>query len=237
MGFEYQADRSFPLSGLSGDLWSLGEARARFGLSSNVELVASWTAQHFLSVGSRAPSAVPLTVEPGEGSRDFGDVSLGVVLRVLGQQGWRPALGLSFETRLPTTNEGRGIGTNTTDFFSSVIAARRLGRWSLLADVGVGILEAPAEVGEQNDVLVYDLSVTVALSQRARSFLVLDGQASTRRRIPVGTEDWATLQWGGDYAFGPVRLDGAVVWGLHGRDADWGLTVGASWLLRGRDEG
>src|SRR5438034_725830 len=67
-GVDFLQGSRFPTSGLTGDLTRVGVIGVSIGLSPNVEFQIEGVAQDFLSINSRGPSAVPLSIAPGANS-------------------------------------------------------------------------------------------------------------------------------------------------------------------------
>src|ERR1051325_3060237 len=122
-GFEYLQDIKFPLSGLRGDLTKVADTRLSFGLAPNIEFQMEWTIQSFLSIKGRDPSLVDLRL--GANSRDtndVGDVTLWMKMKLRNEARIAPSLGFRFGVQLPNSNQSRGIGTNTTNFYATINA-------------------------------------------------------------------------------------------------------------------
>jgi hypothetical protein len=227
-GFEFLQNQTFPLSGLRGDLVKVGDTRLSFGLSPNVEFQIEWTLQNFLSIDRRGPSAIPLRLGANDAdTNDVGDVMLWMKMKLRNETRLAPALGFRFGVELPNTNETRGIGTNTTNFFATIIAGKRMGdRLNLFGNVGLGILEAPLANFSQNDVLLYGLAGIYKVNDALNVVGEVNGFHSTRKRTPVGTEDYSTARLGAQIrAFG-VRWYGAGIFGLSKRAPKTGLSIG-----------
>lgn len=225
------AGARFPLSGLEGDLLVPARATLAFGLADRVVLELRWDAWRILEIDRRTESAVPLDpgVEDGR-TADVGDARFGVLFAPLdGASG--AALGGRIEVKLPNTSEKKGIGPNTTDLRLSILGSLGTRRWRLTADVGVGILEAPLEAFEQNDVAAYAAELLVRPSGRVRISLGADGWASTRGRVPLGTEDRGEAGAGVELGLGPWLLDARLAAGYAGTSPDWTLEAGVGRLL------
>src|SRR6266513_2740585 len=64
VGVDFMQRAHFPVSGLSGDLTRAGVIGVNIGLAPNVEFQIEGVAQNFLSINSRGPSAIPLSIAP-----------------------------------------------------------------------------------------------------------------------------------------------------------------------------
>jgi hypothetical protein len=230
-GFEFLQNQTFPLSGLKGDLVKVGDTRLSVGLSPNVEFQIQWTLQNFLSIDSRGMSAIPLRLGANNAdTNDVGDVTLWMKMKLRNETRLAPALGFRFGVELPNTNETRGIGMNTTNFFATILAGKTLSdRVSLFGNIGLGILQAPLANFSQNDVLLYGLAGIYKLNTAVSLVGEVNGFHSTRKRTPVGTEDYSTARLGAQIrAFG-VRWYTAGVFGLSKRAPKTGLSVGITY--------
>lgn len=234
VGGGWADDESFPLSGLAGDVLTPAALTLAFGLADRVVLELRWDAWRMLEIERRGPSGVPLDpgVEDGR-TADVGDARLGVLFAPVGRrQG--PALGGRVEVKLPNTSEEKGIGPNTTDVRLSVLGSLGLRRWRATADLGVAILESPLERFAQNDVAVYAAELLYRPTGRLRLALGVDGRASTRGRVPLGTEDRGIVTLGAEVTAGGWLVDVAAAAGYAGTSPAWALEAGLARRAGGR---
>lgn len=227
-GFEFLQKQRFPLSGLEGDVVKLADTRLSFGLAPNVEFQIEWTFQSFLSIKSRGPSAIPLKLGANDAdTNDVGDARLWMKMKLRNESHSLPALGFRFGVELPNSNQARGIGTNTTNFYGVVTAGKRLGdKVNVFGNIGLGILTAPLEATSQNDVLLYGLAGTYAASDRLTLLGEVNGFHSTRKRPPIGTEDFSEARLGAQIRALGVRWYAAGIFGTSKRAPKTGLAVG-----------
>ena len=227
-GFEFLQNQRFPLSGLRGDVTKLADTRLSFGLAPNVEFQIEWTVQNFLSIKSRGLSAIPLKVGPADTStNDVGDARLWMKIKLRNESRLAPALGFRFGVELPNSNQTRGIGTNTTNFYGMVIAGKRVGdKLGVFGNLGLAILTAPLEATSQNDVLLYGLAGTYKVSDRVNVVGEVNGSHSTRKHPPLGTEDFSEARLGAQIRALGVRWYAAGVFGVSKRAPKTGLSVG-----------
>jgi hypothetical protein len=227
-GFEFLQKQRFPLSGLEGDVVKLADTRLSFGLSPNVELQIAWTFQNFLSIKSRTASAIPLKLGANESdTNDVGDASLWMKIKLRNESHGAPALGFRFGVELPNSNQARGIGNNTTNFYGMVTAGKHLGdKLNVFGNIGLGILTAPLEATSQNDVLLYGLAGTYAASDRLTLLGEVNGYHSTRKHAPLGTEDFSEARLGAQIRALGVRWYAAGIIGTSKRAPKTGLAIG-----------
>jgi len=230
-GFEFLQDQRFFLSGLRGDVTRLGDTKLSFGLAPNVEFQIEWTLQNFLSIKSRVPSAIPLRVAPTDASTsDVGDARLWMKIKLRNESRVAPALGFRFGVELPNSNQARGIGLNTTNFYGMVTAGKHLGdKLNVFGNLGLAILTAPLEATSQNDVLLYGLAGTYQASERVNLVGEVNGFHSTRNRTPLGTEDFSEARLGAQIRALGVRWYAAGVFGVSKRAPKTGLALGITY--------
>lgn len=219
------------LSGLSGNLTRWGIFELRMGVSQNVEFGITGSLSDRLTIRHRKPAGIPLDIGPSAtGTSDWGELGLATlfVLRRPGPN--RAGFGGHLMVSLPTTDEGRGIGTNTTDVAAAVSVRRRFGRAALFAHLGAAILTAPLDPFEQNDVGLYGLAATLGVDERWTLFGEVEGRQSFRKleRTPLETESRGALRLGIALDLAGLRWDVAVQQGLTRWDPDWGLTTGVA---------
>lgn len=230
-GFEFLQRTKFPLSGLRGDLTKLADTRLSFGLAPNVEFQVEWTVQNFLSIRDRGPSAIPLKLGTNEAdTNDVGDARFWMKIKLRNESRVVPALGFRFGVELPNSNQSRGIGTNTTNFYGMVTAGKRFGeKLSVFGNLGLGILSAPLESTSQNDVLLYGLAGSYAASDRVNVVGEVNGFHSTRKRAPLGTEDFSEARLGAQIRALGVRWYAAGIFGTSKRAPKTGLVIGITY--------
>jgi hypothetical protein len=231
-GFEFLQNQKFPLSGLRGDLTKLADTRLSFGLAPNVEFQIEWTVQNFLSIDRRGPSAVPLRLGAnGADTNDVGDVILWMKMKLRNESKVVPSLGFRFGAQLPNSNESRGIGTNTTNFYGIITAGKRFAdkKLNVFGNLGIGILTAPLNTFSQNDVLMYGLAGIYTASDRVNIVGEVNGFHSTRKRAPLGTEDFSEARLGAQIRALGVRWNAAGIVGLSNRAPRTGLAFGVTY--------
>ena len=228
-GFEFLQNQYFPLSGLRGDVTKLADTRMSFGLAPNVEFQIEWTFQNFLSITSRAPSAIPLKLGVNESdTNDVGDARLWMKIKLRNESRRVPALGFRFGVELPNSDQSKGIGTNTTNFLSAILAQKQFGKLNVFGNIGLGILTAPLEATSQNDVLLYGLAGNYAVSDRLNIVGEINGYHSTRKP-PLGTEDFSEARLGAQIRALGVRWYAAGIFGPTKRGPKSGLALGITY--------
>jgi hypothetical protein len=231
-GFEFVQGQRFPLSGLRGDLTRLGNTRLSFGLAPNVEFQIEWTLQNFLSIKGRemTPLALKLGAN-GNDTNDFSDATLWMKMKLKNETRITPALGFRVGMQLPNSNETKGIGTNTTNVFGMITAEKHLidDRLEVFGNLGAGILQTPLSTFSQNDVMLYGLAGIYKVSDNFNVVGEVNGRHSTRRRAPLGTEDYSEARIGGQLRALGVRWNAAGIFGLSKNAPKTGLSLGLTY--------
>lgn len=236
-GFEFLQDARFPLSGLEGNLTRVGVLALHLGVSRAVELQIETSLRDFLSVSRQGPGFVmPVLSQGGTSSDDMGDVTLAAKVRLLSERRRRPALGFRFGFDIPTTNEQRGIGTNTLNVFAVTMVQKHFGRLNTFANVGLGILQAPAGLFTQNDVLLLGVGAVLPVSERLNVVGEVQGRKSTRPTADtsplVATGSRGQARLGVQVFAGGFRWEVAGIAGLTRNDPTSGIAFGVSKTIR-----
>ncbi len=212
--FEFRPDWQAPITRACGDLYRVGVLRFDLGIAQNVSLQI------------RGALRQVLRFDHGANANDVGDFSVATIARIVAAGKHRPALGFRIETKLPNTNQDRGLGTNTTDVTMSVLATKQYGRALIFVDLGLAILTAPRQLNDQNDVMVYGLGSLYNLSRHFQLAGEINGFASPRDQIPLGTEDRSAMRLGFSWKLSKFALEVLAVNGLTEREGAWGIIIG-----------
>ncbi len=231
-GFEFLQDQKFPLSGLRGDLVKLADTRLSFGMAPNVEFQIEWTVQNLLSIKGTTPPPIDLKLggNPAD-TNDSGDVTLWMKMKLRNETARTPAVGFRFGVQLPNSDQARGIGSNTTNFFGMITAGKRFhsDKLNVFGNVGIGILEAPLSEFTQNDVLLYGLAGIYTVSDRFNIVGEVNGFHSTRKHAPLGTEDFSEARIGTQLRALGLRWNAAGIFGLSDRAPRTGFALGITY--------
>jgi hypothetical protein len=227
-GVEWDQGQTFPASGLTGDLLRLPTAGVSFGISSIAELQFDGSFYDRLSVDARRPAPLADQLDfTGDSTSSIGDLVVATKVRLVSEGPSRPGLGVRLATKLPNASNESGLGLDTTDFLATLLVGKTVQSVRVVGNVGIGILGNPIRGDDQNDVLVYGISVARAFTDRAEFVAEINGRLDTAEgEPPPGTESRSTLRLGSRYTLGAGRIDGAILIGLTSRDADFGFTVG-----------
>ena len=229
VGFDFFKGAKFPLSGLGGDLSRVGDLSIHIGLSPRVEIQFAASAQNFLDVKAQSPSVVsPQLSRGGTSSSDFGDLSVATKIALLKEKSSGPAVSLLWRVELPTSNEQKGIGTNTTNFFAEFLVGKQFGQLRTFGKLGVGILQSPAELFDQNDVLTYGGATLYRLHKKVNFVAEVSGRKNTRRLAALSTESRSQARYGLQVSWGGVRWDMGGMVGLNRNSPANGILFGVT---------
>ncbi len=233
-GIDFVQRARFPVSGLTGDLTRAGVIGINIGLAPNVEVQIEGVAQNFLSINSRGPSAIALSLPAGANStNDIGDFTLWTKIKLRNETEHLPSVGFRFGVQLPNSNQARGLGLNQTNAYGQVLFGKKFGhnaRVNTFGNLGIGILTAPTGLFTQNDVLTYGLAGIVRLNKQFSLAGEVNGRANTRPgNGPLGTESQGEARLGMQVRASGLRFDFAGIKGITRLSPRSGLTVGVTY--------
>src|SRR6185503_1528744 len=233
-GIDFMQGAKYTVSGLKGDLTRVGVIGVSFGMGPNVEFQIEGVAQNYLSINSRGPSAVPLSIAPGANStNDTGDFTLWAKFKLRNETHRGPSLGFRFGVGLPNSNQSRGIGINQTNAYGSILVGKKFGqdgRFNTFGNLGIAILTAPTQLFSQNDVLTYGAAGIFRLNKQFSLAGEVNGRANTRPgNGPLGTESQAEARLGMQIRASGLRFDFAGIKGLTSFSPNSGFTVGVTY--------
>lgn len=233
-GIDFMQGANYTVSGLKGDLTRVGVIGVNFGMGPNVEFQIEGVAQNYLSINSRGPSAVPLSLAPGANSiNDTGDFTLWAKFKLRNETHRGPSLGFRFGVGLPNSNQSRGIGINQTNAYGSILVGKKFGpdgRFNTFGNLGIAILTAPTQLFSQNDVLTYGAAGIFRVNKQFSIAGEVNGRANTRPgNGPLGTESQAEARLGMQIRASGLRFDFAGIKGLTSFSPNSGFTVGVTY--------
>lgn len=233
-GIDFMQGAKYTVSGLKGDLTRVGVIGVSFGMGPNVEFQIEGVAQNYLSINSRGPSAVPLSIAPGANStNDTGDFTLWAKFKLRNETRRGPSLGFRFGVGLPNSNQSRGIGINQTNAYGSILVGKKFGqdgRFNTFGNLGIAILTAPTQLFSQNDVLTYGAAGIFRVNKTFSIAGEVNGRANTRPGSgPLGTESQSEARLGMQIRASGLRFDLAGIKGLTSFSPSSGFTVGVTY--------
>lgn len=230
LGFGVFADQRASLAGTTGTLVEIGNFRGIWRTGRVALEIGGTMLRHFEDEAVFAPPHEEVDPDAGPRRRDAGDYRIATAVRLTPQH-WPAAGFVRFGTRLPTTDNTVGLDRDRTDFFASLGAHARPGRWRLGLETGLGIFGTRHVRLEQSDVLTYAASAAYDLGPFTPAAVVLghaDGMPGSNIR---GSEELAELRLG---ARAGARLWASAHWvaGLTDFSPGSGLLVTAGWGFR-----
>jgi hypothetical protein len=225
-GVEFLQRQRYSLSGIEGNLTRLGVSSVHVGVGDYAEFQISGVAQDVLSVSSRATPVIAPTFS-GNSTSDFGDLILGTKLKLVGERGCRPAMAFKFAVELPNAKHDSGLGTDQTEFYSSLLFKKHFGRSQILGEIGFAILGSPVLQGRQADPLTYGVAAIVPIHRNVNLVGEINGRQGPPNR--VGNENRSQVRAGIQFLAGGIHWDLAGVAGLMRFDPTSGVVIGATY--------
>ena|SRR5215813_568409 len=230
-GLDFMQNVPYPASGLNGDLTRVGVIGVNIGLSPNVEFQIQGVAQNFLSINSRTPGAIPLTLSPGVNStNDIGDFTLWTKIKLRAETRRGPSLGFRVGVQLPNSNQARGIGLNNINAYGSILVGKKFGtdgRFNTFGNLGLAIITAPTQLFTQNDMVTYGAAGIFRINKQFSLAGEVNGRANTRSgTAPLGTESQSEARLGMQIRASGLRFDFAGIKGIGKFSPKSGVTVG-----------
>ena len=237
VGMDYLRNKHFPVSGLSGNLIRAPKLGLSIGVSSIAEIQVQGISYSRLKVIEQEDASLSSLLNiNGDMTSGMDDIIVGAKVRLLGETGIRPAIGVRFVTRLPNARTETGLGVDTMGFFNSLLIGKTISLSRIVGNIGFGVLGDPVISNKQNKVLIYGLSVARKISQGAELVAEINGRFNSKwAESTLGTsgESSAFINLGTRYTRGVIRVDGSVLFGLTPRDTNIGLSAGLTLIFRG----
>lgn len=230
-GFETGSNIWYPVSGLTGDRIAVPFG-VSFGLGAITELQVD-AGYQWLGIDRRDFAPLDFRVREGNHTSDVIDATLALKVRVISEEGKRPAFGLRLATELPNASNESGLGLDTLNFIATVLVGKSMGRVRVATNVGVALLSDVLQGSLQEDAFVGGVSAAYAV----RPTLDVVGEIAGRQVLfadhpPVGAEPHGQVRAGVRYTRGPWRSDAGLVVGTTRQDPDIGIIVGVTWTGR-----
>ena len=229
-GIEFLQDALFRLSGLKGDLTRVGVYGLRIGAGKRIEVQMLGSFQDFLNIEERfhGPTS-PILNFSGNSTSTWGDLIMGTKLRMLDERPGAPALATRFAVELPNASNESGLGNDETNFYSSLIVGKTLGRLRLTTNLGLALLGDPVDAAAQDDLFAYGFALRYSINPRLRVV------ADTYGRVGpggIGTEEQSRLRLGAQIQQGGLFWDVGAMVGFRDTDPSYGLIIGISKQFR-----
>jgi hypothetical protein len=213
-GMTYEHDAVFTISGLRGDHVALLPSALNFGLGDRAEFQIGGVVRDYLKTSD------------GSWRKDFGDISLSTKIKILGETKRAPAVAFRPTVVLPNANQSSGLGLNTTRFFANVLLGKTLSKVFVFGNVGVGILDDPVRVAQQNDVLTGGIAALLPVSSHLRVLAEFNGMHNPRTLPSPGSESRGQGRVGMQIEAKGIRWDVGLLAGVTDVDPQIGFTAG-----------
>ena len=233
-GLDFLQEAKFPVSGLTGDLTRVGVIGINIWLSPNIEFQIEGVAQNFLSINTRRPGAIPLSLGAGVNStNDVGDFTLWTKIKLRNETEHGPSLGFRVGVQLPNSNQAKGLGLNNTNAYGSILVGKKFGhdaRLNTFGNLGVAIITAPTALFTQNDMLTYGAAGIFRINKQFSLAGEINGRRNTRPgNGPLGTESQSQARLGLQIHATGLRFDLAGIKGIGDFSPRSGVTVGVTY--------
>lgn len=215
-GIAYMSRVRFPVSGIGGNQFSLFVNGFHVGLGPRAEFQIGGVLHNFVQVR-----------ENGSGSRnDWGDFSISTKLKLLDETGPLPVVSFRPTVVLPNTNNDKGLGTDGTHFFGTILIGKTMGPAFLHGNIGLGILDDAVRAAAQQDVLTYGVAAVLPVTARISLAGEWNGRNNPQDHPTPGGEDRGELRFGAQIRAAGVRWDIGGIAGLTRLDARAGVVFG-----------
>lgn len=216
LGFGYSYRERFPVSGLEGDRYSLLANAVHIGVGPRAEFQMGGVAHTLLKVR-----------ENGTGWRnDWGDFFLSTKLMLLKEGAYHPVVSFRPLVILPNSNNDKGIGTDGTHFYGSMLFGKTLRRAFVFGTLGLGILDDAVRAAAQQDVLSYGIAVSIPATPRLSVLSEWNGIHNAQSNPSPGGESRGQLRLGVQWKAAGVRWDFGALAGTSRLDPDFGFVAG-----------
>ena len=216
LGLSYQHEAKFPVSGLTGDFYSILENGLHFGLGKRAEFQMTGVVHYYLSVD-------------GGGSRnDWGDLAMSTKIRLVDEKGARPAISFRPTVILPNSSRTKDIGYDGTHFFANLLFGKTAGPAYIFGSVGLGVIDDPLRAASQHDFLTYGIATSIPASSRVSVLTELNGRHNFVEFPTAGGESRGQARLGVQIKAGGMRWDASVTAGITHWEHKVGYVVGMS---------
>jgi hypothetical protein len=217
LGFGYQHRARFPVSGLTGDLYSILENGLHFGLGERAEFQMTGVVQNYLRL------------ENGAGRRnDWGDLAISTKVRLVQEGDSRPAVSFRPTIVLPNSSRTKGIGTDTLKFAGNVLVGKKLRAAYVFGNIGLAMLDDPTRPASQQDLLTYGIATSIPAGSRLSVLAEWNGRHSSTSNPSPGGESLGQARLGMQIKTGSIRWDAAVTAGTTHWEHKVGFVAGMS---------
>ena len=229
-GVDFLQDSVFRLSGLRGDLTRVGVAGLRIGAGKRIEVQMLGSFQELLNIEERFPGPHSSILNfAGNSTSAWGDLTMGTKLRLLDERPGALAVATRFAVQLPNTSNESGLGNDETNFFSSLIFEKSLGKMRLIGNLGLALLGDPVDAAAQDDLFSDGFGVIYPVRPQMNVIADAYGRVGPGG---IGTEEQSRLRLGAQIQGGGFYWDVGALFGFRDTDPSYGLIIGISKQFR-----
>ena len=220
-------EQPFPLSGLTGNLTKIGTIRFGIALSEYVELQTDGTLLDILNVTDRVRAFNSVRTTTRNPTTDVGDFSFWTKFGLFSEYVSGVGVSIRFGVQLPNASNESGLGIDEMNFFSSLLLQKHFaGQWT--ANIGLGVLSDPTQLGQQHDVLIYALEYFLPMN--GSTFFLLQTAGRTGHD-GIGMRRLANGKIGLEKSFGDVAVKMFGVANFSPADNAKGVELSFSYLF------
>ena len=232
-GLEIDTNQLYSAYGLKGDTLHTATLGVSLGVSPSTEIQIDGGLRQRLHVDERQAAPLAHTLDfTGDRSSTFEDFTVATKIRIASESETHPAFGVRFGARLPMAKHETGLGLETTDLFAALLVGRTVRSVRTVGNVSFLLLGNPEQAQEPVHGLGFGLSVARALTNAFEIVGEVNGRLKPWGEAdPAGLEDRGSLRVAGRYTYGLFRLDLGMLVGLTERDPDFGISVGATYVI------
>jgi hypothetical protein len=144
--------------------WRAGLLALRLGVADNVNFDLEWRGRLIAKSANGTPA------------QDWGDLTVATKIHILDEGETLPAIGIRSAVKLPnTTHSPHKLGSNQTDYFFHILAAKTVSSVEFHVNGGLGIIGNPVYAGFQDDIYIAGVAAVVPAGNLPRLFLELYG--------------------------------------------------------------
>lgn len=170
-----------------------------------------------------------------EDANGVGDPLAIVRVRVAEERGRRPSIDFSLGVKFPSGDHLKGLGTEETDFLTTIGLGRNYGRTRAHLDAGMTIVGLVHRPHEQDDSFLFGLTLEREVAGGTRLVLDWFGESKTnirRNPFPYHVRHDQALLLGVRIDAVSLTWDAAFMKPVAGDTHGWGFTIGASRTIR-----
>jgi hypothetical protein len=208
-GVEYLENRQLEFTAMERDreLLKLPAIGLRFGFGGKSEFQFNYEAEY-------------LDEQGGESEYGSGDLRVWNKISFTQESGSFPAVGFRWGVKLPNADDEDRLGTDETDFFTSMLFSKHIGPVLSHLNLGLAILGDSLQNSHQDDLLSYGIAVEFPI-RNTSIWGEVTGLAGSHNN-----NNFSTARLGLNWERGPWTWVAALGTGLAEESEDWSIRGG-----------